>query len=198
MEAPMIGTRLTIRCLAAALAGAVAITPSLAQETQPEARPQAAQPSEAPPRPWREGDPAPSVEGIHLGDSEARAIAVLGQPAATPPGLDDADAAQRTLRYRDGALMIALSKTDGVVKIMLRKPEGGSIAGILVGDRLGRVVHLWGEPTEGAGSTGKWPMGDWTVSVRGDMISNLVVRIMLARTPPPPPPSPTPPAPPAQ
>lgn len=177
--------RFSIRCIVVALACAAA--PALAQQTQPDATPPpVTQPSDVPARPWEVGDPAPGVEGIHLGDSEAKVIAVLGQPAAAPPGVDYAAAPLHTLRYRGGALMIAISKADEVVKIMLRKPEGGSIAGIRVGDRLGRLVHLWGSPTVGAGPTGKWPMGDWIVSVRADMVTNVVMRIMLARAVPAP------------
>ncbi len=174
--------RLAFRVLAVAIASTPAA--AFAQDAQTRATAPVAPTSEAPSRPWQVGDAAPSVEGIHLGDSEAQVIAVLGAPGSPPAGVGNAPSALRTLRYRDGGLLIGIGTTGSVARIMLSKPDAGSVAGIKVGDRLGHLVRLWGEPTAGGGSTGQWPMGEWSMSVRGDMVSNVVMRITLVRTPP--------------
>jgi hypothetical protein len=143
----------------------------------------------APAHPWRLGDPSPSFEGIHLGDSEDRVLAVLGPPAPKLP--TPVDPPIHVLHYRHGALIVGVSQTKGVVRILLRKPEGGALAGIRVGDRVGAVVRLWGDPPAGHGSVGRFPMGPWTVIVRADMGTQRVMSIVLATTaflPVPPPP----------
>ncbi len=116
---------------------------------------------EPPPRPGRIGDAAPSIEGLHLGDTEDIVIAVLGTPDPAPPGLADPAADLRTLRYRGGALMIGVSKSDGVVKILLRKPEGGSLDGVRVGDRLGGWSGAGANPPPAPDRSGaiRWATG---------------------------------------
>ncbi len=134
----------------------------------------------APAHPWRLGDPSPSFEGVHLGDSEDRVLSLLGPPAPRLPALVDPPV--HVLHYRHGGLIVGVSRTDGVVRILLRKPEGGALAGIRVGDRVGAVVRLWGDPPAGHGSVGRFPMGPWTVMVRADMGTQKVLSIVLATT----------------
>jgi hypothetical protein len=148
---------------------------------------------------WHPGDEPPDVEGIHLGDTRERVLAVLGAPDPSPIP-DDPAADFSTLSYRGGALLIALGKADGVQRIMLRRAEGGRLAGIGVGDHLGKLLIGWGEPTQSHGSLGRYVMGAWTITVRADFGAQKVLRLMLARTPaqpvtpPPAPPADTAPA----
>jgi hypothetical protein len=131
---------------------------------------------------WHVGDPPPEVEGIRLGDTRERVVAVLGAPE---PNLlpDDPAADLQTLRYRHGALMVAISRTDGVARILLNRPEGGALAGIHVGDRLGALLVSWGEPTTSTSKLGRYEMGAWTITVRADLGAQAVLKLMLARTP---------------
>jgi hypothetical protein len=87
----------------------------------------------------------------------------------------------QTLRYRGGGLMIGVSKLSGVVRFLLRTPEGGALAGVRVGDPLGALVQLWDDPPAVHGSVRQYPMGDWTVTVHPDMRANRVQSILLAR-----------------
>jgi hypothetical protein len=145
------------------------------------------------PQRWQTGDEPPEIEGIHLGDRRERVAAVLGKP---DPSLfpDDPDADPQILVYRGGALMIAIAKADGVMRIMLNRPEGGALAGIRVGDRLGALLRSWGEPTVSRGSLGRYEMCAWSIAVRADLGAQKVLKLMLARTssqpviPPPAPP----------
>lgn len=140
---------------------------------------------------WHAGDAAPDVEGVHLGDTLQQVLAALGQPdRSLVPG---AAAGLQTLSYRHGALLIAIGADNAVSRMMLRSPEGGAIAGIRVGDGLGAMVRSWGEPTYSRGSLGKYQTESWTISVRADIGEQKVLKMMLARTPPPaPPPQPLP------
>ncbi len=145
------------------------------------------------PQRWHPGDAPPEIAGIALGDSLTRVVAVLGQPDPDPvPEGPAAD--QRILRYHDGALLVLLSKTTGVSRVLLNRAEGGELAGIRVGDRLGPLLLSWGEPTFSTSTVGRYDMGSWRISVRADLAAQKVLRLMLARTapqttPPPPPPA---------
>ncbi len=131
---------------------------------------------------WQAGDAPPDVEGIRLGDPRERVEAVLGAPDPDPLP-DDPTADLSTLSFRSSALLIAISRTEGVSRIMLRRPEGGALAGIRVGDPLVALLIHWGEPTQSHGSLGRYIIGTWTISVRADLGEQKVLRLMLARTP---------------
>lgn len=134
---------------------------------------------EAAPHLWQPGDAPPAVEGIHLGDTFQQVVAVLGQPDSDS-GANLPDADLRTLRYRGGALMVLIGKSEGVLRILLNRPEGGSIAGLRPGGRLSPLLKQWGEPTAGTPRTAKWPMGDWALSVRADLATQTILRLMLS------------------
>ena len=162
---------------------------------RPADQPPAGQPSlgpALPPQLWRVGESPPDIAGIRLGDSAAKVVAALGPPMPSPVPANAA-APLHAMRYHDGGLIIGVSDTLGVVRILLRRPQGGALAGVRVGDPLGSVIRNWGEPPAGAGSVGRYLMGSWTVSVRGDMGSNRVLSIMLARVLRPAGPAPSPP-----
>lgn len=141
---------------------------------------------------WHAGDAAPDVEGVHLGDTRAQVIATLGEPEPSPLP-EDPNADLIGLRYRHGGLLVALTRSGGVVRILLRKPEGGAIAGIHVGDRIGAMLKGWGEPTQSRRAIGRYEMGDWSIRVHVDFADQKILKLMLAsasplRTAPPPPP----------
>lgn len=142
---------------------------------------------------WHPGDAAPDVEGVHLGDTFEQVIATLGPPDPSPVP-EDPNADKIGLRYRQDGLLIALSRSGGVVRILLRKPEGGAIAGIRVGDRIGAMLKGWGEPTQSRRTLGRYEMGDWSIRVRVDFADQKILKLMLASTPVQPAPPPSPPA----
>jgi hypothetical protein len=143
----------------------------------PSARAQS--PQTASPPLWHVGDAPPSIAGIHLGDTLQTVVAVLGAPDPGPLTPDD-PADRQTLSYRGGALLLLLGKSEGVLRMQLRKPEGGDLAGIRVGDPAGALVEHWGKPPAGHGSVGLYAVGTWAVRVRA---GRTVVSIMLIRLP---------------
>jgi hypothetical protein len=147
-----------------------------------------AQGAELPQR-WKATDDPPSVEGIRLGDSRERVLAVLGSPDPSPFP-DDPSADLRTMRYRGGALMVAIDRNNAVTRILLSRPEGGALAGFRVGDRLGALLTSWGEPTTSTSTVGRYDTATWRITVKADLASNQVLRLMLGRLPPPPPATP--------
>ncbi len=132
---------------------------------------------------WQSGDAPPDFEGIRLGDPRERVLQLFGEPDPSPLG-DDPAASLHTLRYRDGALLIATDASNAVARIMLSRPEGGALAGIRVGDRIGAMLRGWGEPTQSRGSVGRYQIDDWTIMVRADLAEQKVLKLMLARMAP--------------
>lgn len=86
---------------------------------------------------WQPGAEPPEVEGIRLGDTREHVQEVLGEPEPWFGENDDVTG-MKYLRYRHGALMVTVDASGKVVQILLRRSEGGALAGIRVGDRLAR------------------------------------------------------------
>lgn len=132
---------------------------------------------------WHDGDPAPDVEGVHLGDTRAQVIKVLGQPEEWlihGPHVDKTGT--EFLRFRHGALIVSINSEGHVVRIVLRRAEGGSIAGFKVGDRIGKLLWTWGMPTESHGKVGHFVVGDWTITVQADFGTQQILGLVLAQT----------------
>jgi hypothetical protein len=92
------------------------------------------------PFPWKSGDPAPSIDGVSLGQTEAQARAVLGAPQTTSKmSADD------VWDYANGLEIIA-NAGDGVSIIRLRAPAAGQVGGVRVGDDAANVLAKWGDP----------------------------------------------------
>lgn len=128
---------------------------------------------------WHAGDPAPDVEGVHLGDTREQVLAALGPPDADPAA-NPAMPIHR-LTYRGGGLQIAVDGDGKVMGIMLRTPQAGALAGIRPGDRLGQMVAAWGEPTVSQGMLGRYLIGDWVINAIVDFGEQKVVRLSLSR-----------------
>lgn len=132
---------------------------------------------------WRDGDPPPVLEGIQLGDSRDHVIGVLGKPDQ-PDLPDDADSEQAMLSFRNGALLVQITRGMGVTRIMLNRREAGSLSGIRVGDPLGPMLKQWGEPTRSTNTTGYYLAGPWRIVVRADLFGQSILKIQLRTSPP--------------
>lgn len=113
-----------------------------------------------PPFPWKAGDPAPSIDGVSLGQTEAQARAVLGPPAKTSKMSGD-----DVWGYANGLEVIA-NKGDGVSIIRLHAPGAGQVGGVRVGDAAGSVLAKWGNADVVNIPAAMWNCGVWTIEVR--------------------------------
>jgi hypothetical protein len=124
----------------------------------------------AAPRAWKVGDKPPTVAGINLGDTEQRALDVLGAPDEVAPKADS-----EVLQYLTKGLEITATGKDGVVAIRLLKPEAGTIDGVKVGDIARAVILKWGTPSGGQGRTAEFGTPAWTIAVHlADKEPNIV------------------------
>jgi hypothetical protein len=129
----------------------------------------------AAPQPWKAGDKPPAVAGVSLGDTEQRALDVLGAPDEVTPNADG-----EVLQYLAKGLEFAATKKDGVVAIHLLKPEAGAIDGIKVGDIARNVLLKWGAPTGGRDRTAEFGTPGWTISVRLSSKEPTILDLTLA------------------
>jgi hypothetical protein len=119
----------------------------------------AAAPMVSKPIPWKAGDVAPNVNGVKLGDTEQRALDLLGVPDEVNSTSDG-----ELLEYTTKGLEVTCTK-DGVIAIRLLAPGAGSIDGIKVGDIARDVMLKWGAPQGGAGRIAQFGPGPWVIVV---------------------------------
>lgn len=119
----------------------------------------AAAPAPQKPVPWKAGDAPPTVDGVKLGDTEQRALDLLGVPDEV-----NSTTTGELLEYRTRGLEVTCTK-DGVIAMRLLKPEAGSIDGISVGDTARAVILKWGAPTGGTDRTAEFGTPAWIIAV---------------------------------
>jgi hypothetical protein len=110
--------------------------------------------------PWKADDKPPAVNGLMLGDSEQRALDLLGPPDEVSATTDG-----ELLEYRAKGLEVTATR-EGVTAIRLRAPEAGSVDGIKVGDIARSIVMKWGMPQSGEGRLAHYGTGRWIIAVR--------------------------------
>jgi hypothetical protein len=113
-----------------------------------------------PPFPWKAGDPAPSIDGVTLGQTEPQALAILGAPAKTSKMSGD-----DVWDYASGLEVIA-NTGDGVSIIRLLASGAGSVGGVKVGDDASAVLARWGNADTVNIPAALWNCGVWTLEVR--------------------------------
>ena len=127
--------------------------------------------------PWKAGDRAPALLGLHIGDTRAKLDAVMGPPEGTQV-LGEGVVA---LSYRHGTVIVTWARLDGVATIDLKSPDAGDIAGIRVGGSIDDLVAKWGQPPQGDNNVGLWVFGPWAVVVRADDAGKKIVMLSLGR-----------------
>jgi hypothetical protein len=133
-----------------------------------------AAPVVAAPRPWKTGDEPPTVNGVKLGDTEQRALDLLGVPDEVNPTSNG-----ELLEYTTKGLEVTATK-DGVTAIRLLSRDAGSIDGIRVGDIARAVVLKWGAPQGGSGVEAQFGPGPWVIVVRLAAQDPTIVDLTLA------------------
>ena len=134
----------------------------------------AAAPAPAKPVPWKPGDQPPTVNGVKLGDTEQRALDLLGVPDEVNPTSNG-----ELLEYTTKGLEVTATK-DGVTAIRLLSRDAGSIDGIRVGDIARAVVLKWGAPQGGSGVEAQFGPGPWVIVVRLAAQDPTIVDLTLA------------------
>jgi|GEM_PF-2741554 hypothetical protein len=138
----------------------------------------AEQPGSAGVFPWKAGDRPPLVDGLQLGEPEAKVKAQIGQPDETLPIGDTPDDGY-FLKYPAKGMSLSITPSDGLSIISLDKPNSGEIGGIAVGENVNDLVAAWGQPQTINGTTGSYSAGDWGVVVNLDSTSTSVVSLIL-------------------
>ncbi|MHB8068920.1 MAG: hypothetical protein ACYDIC_13600 [Desulfobaccales bacterium] len=114
--------------------------------------------------PWKAGDAAPPVAGIHLGDDRQRLNAILGKPSETQKLGDDVWA----FTYQKRGVQVLYTPLDGAAIIYLLNRAAGDIGGVRLGDAQEDVLARWGEPSLVQGETALYRAGDWVVVLKLD------------------------------
>ena len=127
--------------------------------------------------PWKAGDPAPALLGLHLGDTRARLDSLLGPS----DGKQELGERVLALSYTARQVTVTWSRLDGVAVIDLRSRESGEIGGVRVGDTIQSLVERWGPPPQGEGTTGLYVFGAWAIVVRSDTAGEKIVMLSLGR-----------------
>jgi hypothetical protein len=135
----------------------------------------AASPAAAVDFPWSDRDKPPAVSGVQLGDTEQRALDLLGPP-------DDARQTSNgeLLEYRAKGLELTAGDK-GISAIRVLAPEAGEIGGVKVGDTATTVILKWGAPKGGEGRTAQFGAGDWLLLVKLGDSNSRVAEMTLAR-----------------
>jgi len=132
-------------------------------------------PAIAEPHLWKPGDAPPVVNGLKLGDSEQRALDLLGVPDEVNPTTNG-----ELLEYRTKGIEVTATTKEGVTAIRLLSPEAGTIDGIRVGDIARNVVLRWGAPQMGTGRVAHFGTRDWIISVHLADKESTIVDLTLA------------------
>jgi hypothetical protein len=127
--------------------------------------------------PWKAGDAAPLVAGIHLGDDRARFETVLGKPSDTQK-LGEVGLA---LTYRQRGVQVLYTPADGAAVIYLLTRVAGDIGGVRLGDKSEDVMTRWGDPSSVAGPMAFYNAGSWSVFLKLDQ-NHRVNQLGLGRT----------------
>ena len=127
--------------------------------------------------PWHDGDLAPRLGGIALGDPRARIESLLGPPQAVQAMSHGAE----QLEYKARGMTVVITPRDGASIIQLNSRAGGDLDGIRVGDTKEVVVKRWGTPKSGQGPVGLYVAGQWAVSVRLNDQRTVVEQIGVGR-----------------
>jgi hypothetical protein len=133
-----------------------------------------AAPVMAEPRPWKTGDEPPAINGVKLGDTEQRALDLLGVPDEV-----NSTSSGELLEYTTKGLEVTATK-DGVIAIRLLSPGAGSIDGIKVGDIARTVMLKWGAPQGGSGRIAQFGPGPWVIVVHLADRDPTIVNLTLA------------------
>lgn len=121
-----------------------------------------------PRRPWKPADPAPTLAGIHLGDSRSRLDSLLGPPSSEEDTGEEVDGTPVVeLGYESTGLTIQYAPAHGV-RLVIGSAAGTALGGIRVGDLAADVVKRWGEPDTGGLGALLYQFGPWTVIVQAD------------------------------
>lgn len=114
--------------------------------------------------PWHDGDKAPPVAGVHLGDSQEQINAVLGPPAETQKLGEQQSAFHYPLR----GLTVAWAPLDGAAIIFLETRAAGEINGVRIGDSRADVLAKWGTPSTVQNETAIYKAGSSCVVLKLD------------------------------
>jgi hypothetical protein len=130
----------------------------------------------APSFPWHDGDKAPIVAGVHLGDTQEQITQALGSPAETQKLGEHQLAFMFPLR----GVTVAWASLDGAAIILLNTREAGDIGGVRIGDSRDDILSKWGAPSTAGEGTAIYVAGPWCVVLKLDE-NNLVVQLYLGR-----------------
>lgn len=110
--------------------------------------------------PWKVGDVAPAVAGVHLGDERSEVEKLLGPP----PEKKDLDSGVKGLIYAARGLGLVYSARDAeVTGIFLLSREVADLDGVRLGDSREVVLARWGEPSAVQGAQAIYLAGNWAV-----------------------------------
>jgi hypothetical protein len=126
--------------------------------------------------PWRDGDLAPAVAGVHLGDSQEQVAKVLGLPTETQKLGEH----QVALRYPLHGVTVSWAPLDGAAIIFLDTRLAGDIGGVRIGDSRDDVLSKWGVPSTVQQGTAIYLATPWCVVLKLDE-SNHVAQLYLGR-----------------
>jgi endonuclease YncB( thermonuclease family) len=121
--------------------------------------------------PWKEGDPAPPLAGVRLGDTRETVERVLGRPDRSEQTVEDL----WEMEYSRLGLQVKGSPRYGVQVVLAGKRGAGELGGFRVGDPAADVLQRWGEPDTGGLGALVYYVGKWQLAVQEDMEGRIVV-----------------------
>ncbi|HTP40653.1 MAG TPA: hypothetical protein VMI92_13895 [Steroidobacteraceae bacterium] len=127
--------------------------------------------------PWKAGDAAPVIGGVHLGEERSEVEKSLGPP----PEKKDLDGGFKGLLYSERGLGLVYSTRDAeVTGIYLLSRDAVDLDGVRLGDSRDEVLARWGEPTAVQGAQAIYLAGNWAVIAElGD--AQTVVSLSVSR-----------------
>jgi hypothetical protein len=121
--------------------------------------------------PWAQGDPAPPLAGVHLGDSREAVEQALGAAGE----LKSRGEGEYEFVYPERGVHVFVSDKSGVTAVAVAKRSAGDIDGFRVGDDVASVRRKWGEPDTGGLGLLAYDFAGWRVSFQGDAKGRIVV-----------------------
>lgn len=121
--------------------------------------------------PWAQGDPAPPLAGVHLGDSREAVEQALGAAGELKPQGEG----EYEFVYPERGVHVFVSDKSGVTVVAVAKRSAGDIDGFRVGDDVASVRKKWGEPDVGGLGLVAYDFGRWRVSFQGDAKGKIVI-----------------------
>lgn len=112
--------------------------------------------------PWKSGDRAPTIAGVHLGDLRAQLELSLGMASDIQDLAPDSFA----LFYKERGVIVLYSTHEGATAVYLLTPTAGDVGGVRVGDGRDQILQKWGSPSKVDGSSAIYRARDWVIALQ--------------------------------